>query len=137
MKRELCFCVKMLASSYDEQKTKEKIKISISAESPPPAQFRTRLFSSQKKSLIKEREMSAPPPPPPPPPHSHPPVRAVTLKNVSCLGEELEKEQKEKQNGEEEFATTKEFISASTRGDGFRSSVPMTTTTTTTKMMRE
>ena len=50
---------------------------------------------------------------------------------MSCLGEELEKEQKEKQNGEEEFATTKEFISASTRGDGFRSSVPMTTTTTT------
>ncbi|CAL6269105.1 unnamed protein product [Bathycoccus prasinos] len=73
--------------------------------------------------------MSAPPPPPPP--HSHPSVRAVTLKNVSCLGVELEKEQKEKQNGEEEFATTKEFISASTRGDGFRSSVPMTTTTTT------
>ena len=50
---------------------------------------------------------------------------------MSCLGEELEKEQKEKQNGEEEFATTKEFISASTRGGGFRSSVPMTTTTTT------
>ena len=117
-------------SPYDEQKRRKKSNI-ISAESPPPAQFRTRLFSSQKKSLIKEREMSAPPPPPPPPPHSHPPVRAVTLKNVSCLGEELEKEQKEKQNGEEEFATTKEFISASTRGDGFRSSVPMTTTTTT------
>jgi len=118
-----------LQDPYDEQKRRKKSNI-ISAESPPPAQFRTRLFSSQKKSLIKEREMSAPPPPPPP--HSHPPVRAVTLKNVSCLGEELEKEQKEKQNGEEEFATTKEFISASTRGDGFRSSVPMTTTTTTT-----
>ena len=73
---------------------------------------------------------------PPPFPHSHPPVRAVTLKNVSCLGEELEKEQKEKQNGEEEFATTKEFISASTRGDGFLSSVPMTTTTTTTNDAR-
>jgi len=103
----------------------QNIKGALSAESPP-TQFRTRLFYSQKKSLIKEREMSAPPPPP----HSHPPVRAVTLKNVSCLGEELEKEQKEKQNGEEEFAT-KEFISPSTRGDGFRSSVPMTTTTTT------
>jgi ribosomal protein L36 len=124
----------MLASSYDEQKNEGKNQISFLLSHPPPAQFRTRLFSSQKKSLIKEREMSAPPPPPPP--HSHPPVRAVTLKNVSCLGEELEKEQKEKQNGEEEFATTKEFISASTRGDGFRSSVPMTTTTTTTNDAR-
>ena len=115
-------------SPYDEQKNEGKNQISFLLSHPPRAQFRTRLFSSQKKSLIKEREMSAPPPPPP----SHPPVRAVTLKNVSCLGEELEKEQKEKQNGEEEFATMKEFISASTRGDGFRSSVPMTTTTTTT-----
>ena len=87
-------------------KNEGKNQISFLLSHTPPAQFRTRLFSSQKKSLIKEREMSAPPPPP----HSHPPVRAVTLKNVSCLGEELEKEQKEKQNGEEEFATTKEFI---------------------------
>ena len=121
------FALKMLVfvrRTKNEGKN-QNIKGALSAESPP-AQFRTRLFYSQKKSLVKEREMSAPPPPP----HSHPPVRAVTLKNVSCLGEELEKEQKEKENGEEEFAT-KEFISPSTRGDGFRSSVPMTTTTTT------
>ena len=121
------FALKMLVfvrRTKNEGKN-QNIKGALSAESPP-TQFRTRLFYSQKKSLIKEREMSAPPPPP----HSHPPVRAVTLKNVSCLGEELEKEQKEKENGEEEFAT-KEFISPSTRGDGFRSSVPMTTTTTT------
>ena len=121
MKRELCFCVKMLARVRfgRTKKTKEKIKYHF-AESPPPAQLRTRLFSSQKKSLIKEREMSAPPPPPP---HSHPPVRAVTLKNVSCLGEELEKEHKEKQNGEEEFATTKEFISASVKASSPSSKV--------------
>jgi len=121
------FALKMLVfvRRIKNEGKNQNIKGALSAESPP-TQFRTRLFYSQKKSLIKEREMSAPPPPP----HSHPPVRAVTLKNVSCLGEELEKEQKEKENGEEEFAT-KEFISPSTRGDGFRSSVPMTTTTTT------